>query len=257
MSISINAATVLFADTFDRGNSTDLNASSAGKSGTLGALTYGEIGSTGNMSINGNQLAGGDSAAGSGWSIAYINNHNFTDASISTVGGFSVSIDIVSFASAGNGRYMGFGIGHSLTELSGLSGTLPGQVGGNADVVIGYDSVGATQGIAVFKNGVQFGSHTAFPPGFPARPDTLTVTYTFSNFTAGSTVGYEVFLDTTSVLTGSTVWSGTNENYISINSNLSAEQARFDNLAITIVPEPSAVLLCGLGALCFLRRKRG
>ena len=37
-----------------------------------------------------------------------------------------------------------------------------------------------------------------------------------NDFNAGSTLDYEVFLDGASIVTGSTVWSGTNENYLSL-----------------------------------------
>ena len=51
-------AGMLFGDTFDRPDSADLNASAAGKSGTLGALDWVQSGSGGGTEIADNQLKG-------------------------------------------------------------------------------------------------------------------------------------------------------------------------------------------------------
>jgi hypothetical protein len=87
LSQSANAAT-LFADSFDRGDSDDLNAAATGKSGSLGALDWVELDGSGGTAVASNELEIGETNAGGGWAIAYV-NHNFTDDLI-----FTVSIEL-------------------------------------------------------------------------------------------------------------------------------------------------------------------
>ena len=65
---------VLFADTFDRPDNTDLNASTAGKSGTLGLLNYGvEIHGSCSAAIDNNRLKLRENGGGGGGAIiAYL-----------------------------------------------------------------------------------------------------------------------------------------------------------------------------------------
>ena len=219
---------VLFADTFDRPDSTDLNASTNGKSGTLGALNYGEkLSGSADMAIAVNMLKGGDSSGGGGsWAIAYISDHNFVDADIARAGGFSISIDLKAYASAGSGRYMSVGVGQSLAELTGAT-----NLHGKADLLVGYRWL--TKSLEFFTNGVR--SATNNIAAYPV-PQVLRVEYAFTDFNAGSTVNYRAYLGTTGtnlIRSGSFVWSGTDENYISLHSNLSSLNARFDNFQIT------------------------
>ena len=69
--------------------------------------------------------------------------------------------------------------------------------------------------------------------GLPVDPATMRVEYTLADFNAGSVVSYEVFFDaeTTAFTSGTFSWSGTNENYLSLSSNLN-EDSRFDNLEV-------------------------
>ena len=242
---------ILFADTFNRANSstTDgsaLNESADGKSGPLGALTWTgrtSLATTGNIvDINGGRLrmAAVDTNGNNG-GLAYISDHNFIDASIKTAGSFKVSIDISSVSSpASETRFLGFGIGQSLAELDGLASA--GQnANPPADVYIAYDGLPTSTGISVFHNGTNI-TPTRFPlpVGTQPLPDTLSAVFTFADMNAGTTLNFEVFLDGISAGTGSTTWSGTDENYISVTSNYSGT-CTFDNFLVTL-PGPPVIV---------------
>lgn len=240
---------LLFADSFNRANSsiTDgsaLNESAAGKSGPLGALTWTgrtSLLATGNIvDINSNRLRmDAVDTNGNNGGLAYISDHNFIDASIKSAGTFKVSIDISSVASVGDGRYLGFGIGQSLAELDALASAAPTSY--PSDVYIGYDNIGATRGIAVFHNGTNVTSPLlAFPVGTPSLPDTLSAVFTFADMNVGTQLNYAIFLDGSPVGTGSTTWGATDQNYISVTSTYS-NPSTFDNFLVT-VPGPPVIV---------------
>ena len=254
---SPQAATItLFEDTFDRADNTNLNAVSTGKSGTLGALDWVEVKSAGEPTITSNTLRLGEttgtttSGGGGGWSIAYV-DHNFTDATITSGGEFTVSVDLVgSISSGGNTRFNGFAVGHSLAEVSGWSANTPASFA--SDFFFGYDPTGTTE-VKIFTSGSQVHQRTV-DLGAGAE---LSVRFTLSDFNTGSTVNYEAFVNGASEDTGSFTWSGTNENYLALYSNYTAMNGKLDNFSVSTVPEPSSQVLMGLAAvvLCALRRR--
>lgn len=257
-------AAVLFGDTFDRADSSDLNASATGKSGTLGALNWVEVVSGGNPAIDSNQMRFGESGGGGGgWTIAYV-DHNFTDAPISTGGEFTVSVDLVGpVASGGGTRFTGFAVGNSKAEMDGWSSNNPTTTF-TSDFFFGYDTTGTNE-VKVFINGttqdyqqgINLDSGGALSVNFSSITD----------FNSGSTVNYEAFINGGSVKTGSFTWSGTNENYMALYSNYTSNQGLVDNFEVTAitaappaVPEPSTFALAALGLLGLIgfgfRRKR-
>jgi len=254
---SAQAATLtLFADTFDRADSADLNAVTTGKSGTLGALDWVEVGTTGanandrgSSEIASNQLAIGNEGAGSGWAIAYL-DHNFTDAAISTGGEFTVTTDISIGGLSGGTRFNGFAVGHSLAEVSGWSANNPTNFA--SDFFFGYDPTGTKEvkiftggGTQVHQRGVDLDSGAE-----------LSVRFTLSDFNSGSTVNYEAFVDGVSEDTGSFTWSGTSENYITTYSNVSGLSGFQDNFAVTTVPEPASLAMGLMGLTMIVARRR-
>jgi len=221
---------VLFADTFDRANSTDLNAPATGKSGSLGALNYtARTFNTVSLDISSNSLRiNGPASNGSFGGLVFINDHNFTDAAITSGGGFSVGVDLAAYSTAGSGRQMTVGVGQSLADLNAQSGVAPGDH--VSDLLVAYR--GTTDSLEIYKNG-NLDSGETITGGLPTAPATMRIEYSLSDFNAGSTVAYNVFFDDslTAFASGSFTWSGTNENYLSLSSNLSND-ARFDNLEI-------------------------
>ena len=87
VSIAQGAVNVLVSDSFNRTNNTDLNADTAGKSGSLGTVDWSEISHKGSPEVVSNLLQLGELSAAGGWSIAWI-NHNFTDSQIFNSGEF-------------------------------------------------------------------------------------------------------------------------------------------------------------------------
>ena len=226
---------LLFADTFDRVDSDNLNASGEGQSGSLVPLLYSSsvfkeaLPELSAPDINSGSLRtfGTDSNVVRDGSVIYL-EHNFTDAAILDGGGFSVSVDIAEYNTIGNARQMSVGIGQSREELTGLSSVRLRD--GVADLLVAYRETSST--LEIYKSGILDVEETV-TSGLPDAPTTMRIDYSIDDFTAGSTVSFQVFFDseTAAFATGTFVWSGTNENYLGLSSNLSAD-SRFDNLEI-------------------------
>jgi hypothetical protein len=247
-------AQTLFADSFDRPNNTDLNASAAGKSGSLGALDWVEVvgGAPADALIANNQMRIGENGAGAGWAIAYI-DHNFTDGIITTGGEFTVSFDLGQNTSGGGTRFTGFAVGSSLAEVSGWTSNNPTTTF-TTDFFFGYDTTGTNE-VKIFINGTtqDFQQSVNLDGG-----GELSVRFSgITDFNVGSTVNFEAFINGGSVDTGSFTWSGTNENYINVYSNYTANGGPVDNFEVSAVPEPTSLALLGLGGLLIARRRRG
>lgn len=236
------AQNLLIADSFNRANSTNLNAQDTSISGSLAPLTWSAIDHKGSAEIVNNQLQLGELSAAGGWSIAWM-NQNFTHNQISSSNEFTVSVDFQNLGTLGGTRFSGFAVGNALTDLTGWSANNPSAF--TSDFFIGYDPTGTTE-IKIFLEGTQAYQQT-INLNSGAR---LSVRFHgFSNFNAGTLVNYEASIDGgTIVSTGSFEWSGTDENYINLYSNYTNHTARFDDFAVSTVPEPStyALLLGGL-----------
>lgn len=235
---TIQAQTLLFADNFDRPDATDLNAAVDGKSGSLGALDWIPISNLNRTAIVANQLVGGDDGAAGGFDFTYL-DHNFTDAVISSGGSFSVSLDLVGFNGLSGGtRFMGIAVGHSKAEADAWSTNNP--VSFDSDFFVGIDQTGVRRLVA-FENAV---AQPDVPFDIAGGGQTLRVVFTnFTNFNAGTTVGYEVLIDDTSFGTGTFQWSGTNENYLGLYANVSQSGAVFDNFVVEATAEAIPLVL--------------
>lgn len=252
-----SAATVLFADTFDRADNNSLNAVSTGKTGTLGALNWTERATSGVATDDvdivssrmGMQVGTGTTNSG----IAYV-DHNFIGYTT-----FSVAFDFAIAPNAGGLRQLGFGIGNTKAALDALtnSGAF-GVIGISFDVA---NTIDQNPDPLIPETGVQIlhgGTQQAYIPRTVAANDTLSATFTFANMNAGTSISYEVFHEGVSIYTGSSAWAATNTNYIGMfntHRNVSSDIVSIDNFAVSI-PEPSTALLGGLGLLALLRRRR-
>jgi hypothetical protein len=257
-----HASTLLFQDTFDRPDSDDIDAASGGMSGSLAPLAYNEVregsGAPTSIAVVSSTLA---LAVGPGASDVFL-EHNFTDASILSDGGFRVSLDVLQFNSTTDqvDRYIAFGIGMSEAEaLSLQDGNDAGQptlrsaspLSGSGATVVSDFSLDLSQDgkVRVWLNGnIATGSGPAqtfdvnggsnFASGATIN-GTIAAEFFFSDFNAGSTVNYKVFYNGSELGTGSFNWSGTEENYIAL-AGRDASGAFADNLVITTLPEPSS-----------------
>ncbi|MFK7852228.1 MAG: PEP-CTERM sorting domain-containing protein [Akkermansiaceae bacterium] len=250
-------AVVLFRDTFSRAAGTDLNASGSGKSGLFGSSDWvessnGRLANGDAVIVSGNRMElqkpGGD-ANGNNGAMIYIDN-NFSNLS-----SFRVDMRVLSGSSAGNGRFFGFSVGQSKAELDAQNSASPTAAPG--DFSIFYDSIGSTKGIYTRKNG---GSSTLIQTATP-YPRTLSAEFTFADMNAGTALDYDILLDGTVIGSGSTAWSGTGENYVSLQSNYTGfSRINFVEVSGEIapdpIPEPSSLSLLGLSGLLIFRRRR-
>jgi hypothetical protein len=258
--MAVNAnATVLFSDSFDRANNTDIDASSDGMGGTLSPLTYNEVfegsGQASSIQVSSNQL---NVAVGVGMSSLYL-DRNFTDAAIISDGGFSISLDVTSITSAddwGN-RFGGFGVGNTLAEAQAAGDSFDsaapfrGVVGwgdkGISDffVDLAYDSK-----VRIWNNG-----HIDQAIDVAARSGSITVDFLVADFNAGSAVTALVYFNGAYLTSQNFVWDNTDANYVGISGRTAGAGVFLDNLEIATIPEPATLLLLGLGAFVLRKRK--
>ncbi|MFN3167174.1 MAG: PEP-CTERM sorting domain-containing protein [Phycisphaeraceae bacterium] len=213
------AQTTLFRDTFSRPADTDLNASNAGKSGSLGTLDWVEINIDGEAETDGSNRLKLESNASAGDKGVVV----YPDANFNGLTSFEIEMRILNGSSGGNGRFLGMSVGQSKAELDAIAGADPARSVG--DFYIGYDNIGTDRGLNIRHNGANQTTINATTIAGFGYPDTLTVKFTFDDMNAGTTLNYEVLFEgitgdpAVSVYTGSTTWSGTDENYIALSSN--------------------------------------
>lgn len=278
-------AQVLFSDNFNRADSRNIQASLDGIVNNTGtSLSAGGVYSLPHLDPNnqaptygaqdGNAANGGGAqilssqlrlAVGAGTSDAYI-NHNFINSSILSAGGFSISLDITAYAQT-DYRFGGaFAIGMSASEaasagdafdqvssmtgafndLSTLGGSLSGTVVSDFWLALRGNNTLVWGSGAGTVNGVS---------GLSAKTGTISATFAFTDFNAGSTVNFDVYYNGIHEGNGTFTWSGTDENYIGIDSRDSSGTS-FDNLNIAAAPEPSSFALFLLGAAGMLIRRK-
>ena len=119
-------------------------------------------------------------------------------------------------------------MGHSQDELDAWSSNNPNSNPFDSDFFVGIDPTG-TQELEIFTNGTEdFQTLFTLSP-----PQTLNVVFSaITDFNAGSTVNYEVFIDGASINAGTFTWSGTDENFLGLYSNYTATQAIMDNFVV-------------------------
>lgn len=88
----------------------------------------------------------------------------------------------------------------------------------------------------------------------PVAPHNFTLVYAFNSWDQGSTVNFTGFVDGVQIGTDTFDWNGTNN--VSIFFGGRVVGSLIDNIQISTIPEPSAVMLSGFCALGLLRRRR-
>ncbi len=291
---------VLFADTFDRADSRNIQASLGGITNNTGTAfeAGGNPGGTpvylhghldpanrfsgGFSAPDGNAANGGGAriisntlqlAAEAGGTSNALINHNFVNASILAAGGFSVSVDLIGLTHTGatdNGFGAGFAVGLPLAagnpggtgDAFNGDSRITGGFGTNLNAAVPSQSLSDFWVVLRANGSLAWGGNDGSPAtvtgitGLGSNPTgNVTVNFLLDSFAAGSTVNYEVLLDSIPQGTGTFTWSGDNENYIGLDGRASLGAA-LDNLLIRTIPEPSAVLLGFVGWVFLLRRKR-
>jgi hypothetical protein len=276
-------AAVIFADSFDRPDNRDIDAVTTGITNNTGTA-FGSSAVYTSPWVDPNTVApafglpdanpanGGGQQVLSGQLQKYMAgtanlyvNHNFVNPQISSNGNFTVAVDVAGYSQTTNQQGGAFAIGMSQAEaasardafdaspnlrLTGAYGA--GNVIGNPmPTGVVSDFFVAIRG----NNSVVWGSGTgggaiAGVASLASKTGTISATFDVADFNAGSTVGYEVFLNGASLGTGSFVWSGTHENFIALDARDSTF-VNFDNFSITtVVPEPTALALLAMAIVC-------
>jgi hypothetical protein len=252
---------VLFSDTYDRTDNTDIDVSTDGMSGSLAPMVYQEVfeGSGVNTSIQviGNQL---NVARGVGMSSLFL-DHNFTDAAITSSGGFSISMDVVSITTAddaGN-RYGGFGVGNTLAEAMAAKDSFDSAVPYRPNLARANTGIGVSDffvDLALDKNlRVWSNGNLLSTINVGAAAGTISVDFLTSGFDAAGTVNAIIYFNGVQVDTKSFAWDNTGANYIGIAGRTAAAGVFLDNLEIAVIPEPATLILLGLGGLLLRRNK--
>ncbi|WP_231934565.1 hypothetical protein [Botrimarina colliarenosi] len=280
------SALTLFADSFDRADSRNLDASLSGIRNNTGTVlpadaVYstpwvdpandpgpedGDATNGGGTRILSNQL---QLAVGPGTSNAFV-NHNFINPEILAAGGFTVMLDVLGYSGTSEGQGGAFAIGMSLTEAADSDDAFSGDPS-NAKFTNAFpqqfaDTISdfwiglrgdANQELAWGHGpvGIADLGTSFFVSDVEAKTGTIAATFTVDSFDAGASVGYEVFYNGVSQGTGAFTWSDSNANYIGIDSRDGAA-VTFDNFAVTTIPEPTALVLIA-GASVILASRRG
>ncbi len=278
-------AAVLFADTFDRPATRNIDGALTGitnNTGTSlaanGVYTHGWIDPANDDPANGVQDAnaanGGGAqilsstlqlAAGAGTSNAFV-NHNFVNTSILSAGGFSVSFGLLGFNQTGLQQGGGFAIGMSQAQANSAGDAFdlltPKMTGAFHDTSLVGGTVPANV-ISDFWIGLRGNGSLAWGSGsgtidglsVGSKIGTVSVNFFLSDFNDGSTVNYQVLYNGTAQGSGTFAWTGSGENYIGLDARDNTG-VNFDNFSINTVPEPSSALLALLGFAAVMRRRR-
>ncbi len=231
------ADTVLFSDTFERADNTDIDAESGGMSGLAAPMTYFEsdvqpvVNNENLTTITGGKLG---MATGPNMSCVGLASYNFTNDVILTDGGFRVSLDMEKLLSAQTGldNYCGFGVGISTSEVANLDrdfntgfgprGTWSGSNQGVADFYTCW-TVNDGGDVQIFF-GSYMGTGTQFTDVNVGDAEgvvhNLTADFYPDGFALGDNVLVYVYIDDMHVVTTNFTWSGENENCIGLSARI-------------------------------------
>jgi arylsulfatase A-like enzyme len=245
------ADVVLFSDSFNRSvaQQNDIDATSIGMSGLSAPIVYVERGdlvlasNDGLTNIENNQLHLAD---GSNMTTLYL-EHNFIEPAILAAGGMRIGLTIISNDGAATdaGRWVGFGMGNTLTECqtAGFDHKSPGFRGqdysgiqpGTSDIFVSWSPYNGGI-INVYKNGptAAGGQGYDIPIGGLSvnGNDRLELELLFKDFNAGSTVQATVFWNDQPVYTTTFQWDKTNQNYMGICSRQDLAGFTVDDLIL-------------------------
>lgn len=242
----------LFTDTFNRADGVNIDLTKDGMTGPVATslaadAVYLEPFTTGGArDITSNQLR---LAVGPGTSNVFV-DHNFTDASILSDGGFRVSVDVVAYPTLSVPHGGAIGIGMSRTEALSARDADSGAPGGakisNAfqSGISNFNAAVSDFWFGIRGNGtVAWGAGTVAPSDFGyvtsavgSPTGTISATFAPVGFNQGDNVGYEVFYNGASQGFGSFQWSQDMQNYIGLDAKDPVSVA-LDNFSITTAPD--------------------
>lgn len=252
----LNAATLIFSDNFTAANGTTLAAVNSGISstsrqdGTLKNNAYDYYFSTSGASISGNKLVNAGNPG-------FYNKANYKSTLKTVPTSFELSFSL------------------SNTGTNWVSPFLSTHEGGADDrgasrfgliVFNGTGSLGMYGGTGASQTTTSFSASTLTSLLGSAWNASNTYNYKLVATATTATVGtYDLFINDIKInstgvayslgTTDATVATG-NTGLFWVNRNNSGGNAIYDNLQLSVIPEPSAALLGGLGMLALLRRRR-
>lgn len=252
-------AAVLFEDSFDRPDSRNIDAVLTGITDNTsaplpadGIYTHAWIDPASQSPLYGVQ--DGNAANGGGCQILSnalqlkvgpgtvnaFTNHNFTDPAIVTAGGFSVSVDILSYTQSTNGQGGAFAIGMTQAEAASAQDAFSGPTRMTGGFGSAIGSAAPAASVSDFwvvirgDNSLVWGGKSGNVLGvtaLPAKTGTIAANFRFTDFNAGSTVSYEVIRDGTLLGTGTFTWSDSNANHLGLDCRDSGF-VNFDNFRV-------------------------
>jgi GH43 family beta-xylosidase len=225
---------VLFSDSYNRANNTNIDASFGGMGGSLAPMTYVESyegsGATSSIRINANQL---ELAYGAGMSNLYL-DHNFTDAAILAAGGFTIVLDVTGISSTStqpSNRFGGFGVGMTRAEAAAArdieAGPTTMRGGSTAAAVADFFVDLALDGVVrAWTGNTLLGAANV-----NAAQGQIRVDFLCSGFNAGQAVIARVYFNGRLLGSVPFAWDHTGQNYVGL-SGYATNYVRMDNLAI-------------------------
>jgi arylsulfatase A-like enzyme len=240
--LACHGQAILFRDTFDRADSRNIDASLTGITDHTGAplvadAVYSQPWLDPNNAAptygvqDGNAANGGGSQilsnvfqvkVGAGTANAYL-NHNFTNASIPSAGGFSVSMDVTGYNQATVNQGAVFGIGMTAAETASMRDAVANSNNEpHLSNAFGTGLPGQTNAVADFWFAIRGNSTVAWghrdtilgTASVAAKTGQISANFTVPDFNAGTGVNYQVFYNGAPVGSGSFAWTDTNANHI-------------------------------------------
>jgi hypothetical protein len=245
---SVAGATVIYQENFD-GAATDLDKTPTTVSGTYGTSGASWTAPTGGVFLNDGTVSTSLTTPGSsGGNSAYLP----FDPIVGSAGNIYRLEVVMSVTGDTSSNWLSLGFANSSNTSEGPNASIPNgglawMLARGSDAVVGFGGMGTANNSGI-----------STPSGFDsATSNTYAIELDMTAQTvSGGTTEVTYFVNGSSVGSDSLNYSGTNEiNFIQL-GKVSTQAGSFDSLTLTVIPEPSALLMVGLGlgALILFRR---
>jgi hypothetical protein len=252
---SSQAATVLFTDSFNRADNTDINLNSAvDQSGTIGAQLYTEHTTVGATDP---QISGGRLLLGPGTQSRAALDYNLfgSAAAITGDGAFEVAYTVNPGVSWTSGAHGSYGFRTYISQASVAKSTI---LTTNTNQSLALEVRGNGQVLLYSQNATPLFNVTLAASGWNTRADnSVRILVDTDGFSTTSNNTASIFINDTLVGSAQAFnWKTNNDVYLALEAY--SQSSSFENLSITAIPEPGtwALLAFSLAALVIFRRRR-